>query len=45
MEKTKDKKEALKELLILAAENIEAVEKVTITLHPRKILQGTDKDE
>ena len=43
-EEKKDKKEALQEILREIAENLDSVEKITITFRPRKILQGKDKE-
>lgn len=40
----KDKKEALQELLKLIAENPEIAERITITIKPNKVKQGTDKE-
>lgn len=42
-EKDKDKKEALQELLKLIADNPELADRITITIKPSKVLQGTDK--
>lgn len=42
-EKPKSKEEALKELLRLVAENPELADRITITIRPAKVKQGTDK--
>lgn len=41
-EKTKNK-EALLELLRLVADNPELADRITITIRPEKVMQGTDK--
>lgn len=38
-----NKKEALQKLLKLLADNPELADRITITIKPSKILQGTDK--
>lgn len=38
-----NKKDALQELLQLIAKNPELADRITITIKPSKILQGTDK--
>lgn len=38
-----NKKEALQELLKLLADNPELADRITITIKPSKISQGTDK--
>lgn len=42
-EKDKDKKEALQELLRLLADNPDVADRITITIKPAKLKQGTDK--
>lgn len=44
-EKDKDKKEALQELLRLLADNPDVADRITITIKPAKLKQGTDKPE
>ena len=41
--KPKGKEEALKELLRLVADNPELADRITITIRPAKVKQGTDK--
>lgn len=41
MDKTKE--EALRELLRLLADNPELADRITITIKPSKVTQGTDK--
>ena len=43
MEKTPNSKEALQELLKLIADHPELADRITITIKPAKVLQGTDK--
>lgn len=38
-----DNKEALQELLRLIADHPELADRITITIKPAKVLQGTDK--
>lgn len=38
-----DNKEALQELLKLIADHPELADRITITIKPSKVLQGTDK--
>lgn len=38
-----DSKEALQELLRLIADHPELADRITITIKPTKVLQGTDK--
>ena len=40
-----NKKEALQELLRLLADNPELADRITITIKPSKISQGTDKQK
>lgn len=40
-----DSKEALQELLELIAKHPELADRITITIKPSKVLQGTDKPE
>ena len=42
-QKPKGKEEALKALLKLVAENPDLADRITITIKPSKIIQGTDK--
>ena len=42
MDKTKE--EALRELLRLIADNPELADRITITIKPSKVSQGTDKE-
>ncbi len=41
----KSKEEALRELLLLIAENPDLAERITITIKPQKIKQGKAKGE
>lgn len=41
----KTKKEALQELLKLIAENPDLADRITITIKPGKLTQGTDKEK
>lgn len=43
MEKPQNPKEALQELLRQIADNPELADRITITIKPAKVLQGTDK--
>ena len=43
MEKTK--KEALQELLRQLVDNPELIDRITITIKPSNVLQGTDEEE
>lgn len=43
MSNPKDSKEALQELLRQIADNPELADRITITIKPAKVLQGTDK--
>lgn len=42
-DKPQNKKEALQELLRLLADNPELADRITITIKPSKISQGTDE--
>lgn len=44
-EKEKDKKETLQEFLKLLADNPWLADRITITIKPSKISQGTDKQK
>lgn len=43
MEKNPNSKDALQELLKLIADHPELADRITITIKPAKVLQGTDK--
>lgn len=44
-DKPQNKKEALQKLLMLLADNPELADRITITIKPSKISQGTDEQK